>query len=483
MVETLEAPASLGFRIEGEYFTSLMRDLVREGKWRKAYGILMDGLEGMGADAVLDILRGAKKLVGVNDLDLADDDAAPTVQAWLDYQLGTCFSFRGRLYRAYGYVGGFQQKDYTLAQQIFRGEDEQMQQNRMWRKADAELSEQPRLKSFNPWKENYETVLQHRPAYYARNRSTDICIMVNLSPGEFRPVMCEEVDADVPLWYIVPTKAADVIREAHARHALPDLFDGTMEPPAPVCRTTPVADDARRAKEAALVAQAQQEQEAQAARIARMRADIVAFADADAEYGWLELSAYDEKAGRNVQLRVPHRAFICAALDRAKAQQLMPDYAPRCPSGLKLMNDDPYHSDAWIGAGMEIRDAYDREVPEQRLFLDKLYELQRQRLGFAFDVLARGKDDYVFGEVIHDPQLAGEDKILVLKTAAPEHAPAALRCKAVIVESGSKLAHLVVVSREEAIPVIRAEAALERFLPEQHVSIDFAAGKVSLQAG
>jgi len=482
MTETMDAPEALGFRIEGEYFTSLMRDMVREGRWRKAYDILMDGLEGIGAGAVLDVLRGAKKLVGVNNLDLASDDAEPTIKAWLDYQFRNCFSFRGHLYRPYGYVGGSQQKDYTLAQQIFRGEDEQMRRNRMWRKADSELSEQSQIKSFNPWKENYESVLQHRPAYYASDRSRDICIMVNLSPGEYRPVMCEEVEADVPLWYVMPTKAADVIRQAHANYPLPDLFDGTMDPPAPPRPKPQVSEETRRARAAAEDARAQEVQEAQAARIARMRDDVVAFADADSEFGWLELSAYDDQAKRNVQLRVPHRAFICAALDRAQAQHLMPEYAPRCPTGLKLMNDDPYHSDAWLGAGMEVETAYNRELPEQRLFMDKLYELQRKRLGFAFDVLARGKEDYVTGTVIHDPELASEESILVVKTAAPEYAPAAVKCKAVIVETGSKLAHLVVVSREEAISVIRTENAVEKFPQGHQVSINFSAGTVSLLA-
>jgi len=483
MTETMEAPDSLGFRIEGEYFTSLMRDMVREGRWRKAYGILMDGLEGIGAGAVLDVLRGDKKLVGVNDLDLKEDDAAATVTAWLDYQFRGCFTFHGKIYRPYGYVGGFQQKDYTLAQQIFRGEDGQMRQNRMWRKADSELSEQSQLKSFSPWKENYETVLHNRPAYYASNRSRDICVMVNLDNVNYRPVMCEEVEADVPLWYVLPSKAGDVIRQAHARSPLPDLFEGTMEPPAPSLAKAKVSDEAQRAKAAEEDAKSRAAEAAQLARIERMRADIVTFTNADTEFGWLALSGYDEPAGRQVHLRVPHRAFICAALDRAKAQHLMPDYAPRCPSGLKLLNDDPYHSDAWIGAGMDVSTAYNRELPEQRLFMDKLYELQRQRLGFSFDVLTRGSEDYVSGEVIHDAELADETKILVLKSAAAEYAPAALKCKAVIVESGSKLAHLVVVSREESIPVIRTENALERFRPGNQVSINFSAGNVSLLAG
>jgi hypothetical protein len=37
-----------------------------------------------------------------------------------------------------------------------------------------------------------------------------------------------------------------------------------------------------------------------------------------------------------VTLKVPHRAVICAALDRAKARDLTPLYKAVCPMGLKM---------------------------------------------------------------------------------------------------------------------------------------------------
>jgi phosphohistidine swiveling domain-containing protein len=211
-----------------------------------------------------------------------------------------------------------------------------------------------------------------------------------------------------------------------------------------------------------------------------LRLQIAHQADTDAEYGWKCVESYDEKAGRNVSLRIPHRALICASLRRAHAWHLMPTYDCRSPSGLKLPNDDRAHTDAWIGAGFAPDSAYDDDMPEQRLFMETMYEVQRQWLSFQIDVLARGSQTYVSGTVIHDPLEAGPDKILVVASAAPEYAPAAIQCAGVIAETGSKLAHMTIVSREEGVPVVRVADAVNKFKPGSHISIDFSDGTVEL---
>ena len=211
-----------------------------------------------------------------------------------------------------------------------------------------------------------------------------------------------------------------------------------------------------------------------------LRKQVAFAADYDAEFGWFEASKYDETAGRQVSIRVPHRAFICAALHRARAYHLMPRYEPRCPQGLKMYGDDQFHSDAWVGAGFSPDTAYDSNLPEQELFMSELYRLQRKFLSFEFDVLARGEETHVNGVVIHDPALATKDKVLVVATAAPEYADAARKCAAVIVETGSKLAHLAIVSREEGIPVLRIEGAVSKFIKGRRLYVDLTKGKLEM---
>lgn len=489
------------FSVSGEFITGHARDLVQEGNWRGAYDFLMDTLHGIDAQAALDIVQGTKKLTGVNDLELEDDDCQAEVEGWLNWQFLHCIAFAGKVFRPYGYVTSLRRDDWHLAREIAVGDDLPMLRNKLWPKADKALSEPCALRSADLWADVDAKRL--RSAYYAHDRASDVVAHVNLTPVEYRPVLFELVDADVPLWHKLPTDACSVARKAYAEGRLVDLsaerfpvpegkaaqavaemdseLDAVLDEPRPVDE---VAEQVRR--EARLRQLADDEARAEAEDAAAMRtedilrAQVRHFADSDAEYGWLQLKGYDEQAGRNVELRVPHRAFVCAALGRARAWHLMPEYESRSPSGMKLPNDDRCHTDAWLGSGLELDAAYDHDLPEQRLFMKELYELQRKWLSFSFDLLARGKEDFVAGTVTHDPAQASLEHVLVLKTAAPEFAPAARKCKAVIVETGSKLAHLVVVSREDSVPVLRMAGALERFPEGRRVYISLDSGTVEL---
>lgn len=485
------------FQISGAFVTEMARDFLREGNWRKGYHFLMDSMQGMEAQNALDILQGKKRLEGVNDLDFEDDtaEAQKEIKDALDYQMRHCFQFQGRFYEPYGKVSVFKREDWHFARRVHSGEDPCMVENRMWRAVFEQLGE--KTTGFNPWSD-YKNELALRPFYYASKPASDVMVVSSLPGLGQVTVLCKERHLDVPLWYEVTADAHAVIRALSEARELRELTqddedlyfvedepegeDAVVEPrmvrpaqrpAAPVtpwpASAAPTMEDTRGDDEFSLQDHAD-----------ILQKQIGAQADADDVYGWLELSAYDQKAGRNVSVRVPHRAFICAALGRARAFHLMPEYQPRCPSGMKMYNDDRFHTDAWVGAGLPLDDAYNDDLPEQRLFMDKLYELQRNLLQFSFDVLARGKEGLVFGEVTHDPEEASADKILVLKTADPAHADAAMRSKAVIVETGSKLAHLVIVSREEGVSVVRMEGALEKFPAGRKVTIDFEEGKVEL---
>lgn len=474
----------VGFSIDGEYLTDLVRTYVREGAWRKGYNLLMEGLEGIDSQSVLDILSGKTKLVGVNELDLASDDAQDEVKQSLDYQFRHCFQFEGRVFQAYGYVQSFQRADWWLATKIADGNDEAMLRNKWWRLACDRLDEEPTVKSYNAWERDYGPALRFRSAFYAQDRERDISVAINLPQLGNYPVLFEQLDVDVPLWYTLPKLPGDVARQAFEQGDLPDLYraevaeeDMLMFAPASQAGrilshgTSDTAEDAFDGE----AAEAEAEQ-----RVQMLRQQIVLQADQDSEYGWRELQEYDQDSGRNVTLRVPGRAFVCAALSRARASHLMPVYTAVCYSGMKMCNDDPFHTDAWIGAGQSPDTAYDMDLPEQRLFMSALYDLQRETLSFSFDVLSRGDSSFVSGTVIHDPALAQDDKILVLATADPVYAEAARRCAGVIVETGSKLAHMVIVSREASVSVIRQANALKTFLPGRHVSIDLTEGEVNL---
>lgn len=66
---------TVGFQIHGDFITDHCRSLIEEGKPKNAWLILTEGLPGITTEQAAEVLTGRKKLEGVNDVDLVDDDA------------------------------------------------------------------------------------------------------------------------------------------------------------------------------------------------------------------------------------------------------------------------------------------------------------------------------------------------------------------------------------------------------------------------
>jgi hypothetical protein len=62
------------FSIEGEFITETCRNLVAEGRPLAAWNILSEGLPDMSLEQIVDVLSGRKKLTGVNEVVLVDDN-------------------------------------------------------------------------------------------------------------------------------------------------------------------------------------------------------------------------------------------------------------------------------------------------------------------------------------------------------------------------------------------------------------------------
>jgi hypothetical protein len=71
------------FSVSGEFITNHARERWAEGAYSKAMDVL-ECLEGATHEQHLEILFGSKKLVGINDVDLVDDDWDPASEYW-DY--------------------------------------------------------------------------------------------------------------------------------------------------------------------------------------------------------------------------------------------------------------------------------------------------------------------------------------------------------------------------------------------------------------
>jgi phosphohistidine swiveling domain-containing protein len=219
-------------------------------------------------------------------------------------------------------------------------------------------------------------------------------------------------------------------------------------------------------------------------KVEEIRQEICTYADNDKEYGWKHL---EDKDG-NV-LKVPGRAFLHFAIARADYMNktgdqeiILPEYNVIAPRGLKMMNDDPLHTDCWLGAGLPLDNAYDHDMWQNRLFFEKMFEVQSTYFEHDFNILNRADQTKIKGTIVNPynyENFPKGERILVIPHLGVEFEVAALQCDAIICETGGKLAHLTTVGREMGIPIIRMENAVIAFAMPRKIEFDLMEGKIN----
>lgn len=215
---------------------------------------------------------------------------------------------------------------------------------------------------------------------------------------------------------------------------------------------------------------------------------VIAFADADKEYGWKELI---NPLNSNERLKVPYRAFLHLCVHLSGFSKLhphldisLPPYTAIFPAGVKTARDNPLHTDCWLGAGMSIGTAYDSSCWQHQLFYHEIQKCQSSFIGqeMDFTILHSAHKLHFSGTTVNISNFASVPKgkrLLVLPHLGVEFEAVALQCDAIITEHGGKLAHLVTVGREMNIPIIRVEDAAIRFALANSIKIDLMNGKIT----
>ena len=233
-----------------------------------------------------------------------------------------------------------------------------------------------------------------------------------------------------------------------------------------------------------MAAEAEEEAEdlARAAELLRIGEEVRAQAGDDT----FELVLLD---GRTVT--VPRVPFVCWAVMRTDPEAA-PPWKPVSPSGLKLMNDDPYHSDWMIGADLDLADSYKDNV--NRPAWDEAARIQENLRGGGSDVpsnvptgiiaaLDSLRRSTVRATVIVKAGkvsgVVGED-IAVLPDLSPLRVPEIERAKAVISETGGPASHLAIVARGQDLTVMRVANATDIFEPGMRVTLDPKNGTITI---
>lgn len=176
---------------------------------------------------------------------------------------------------------------------------------------------------------------------------------------------------------------------------------------------------------------------------------------------------------------IPRAPFMHWAFARMKMyEKQLPPWTPVSPTGMKMMLDDPNHTDWVIAAGF---DPQDRHVYRSgkgsftEAAMNLAHELQN-KFDEPSDVHVLVDGPYASGTIHHGrkkkPSPAGA--VVVLPNLHPDYLHAIEDAVGVITEEGGAVAHLAQVGRERNLPIVRIAGAIERFHEGGEVSIDTA---------
>jgi phosphohistidine swiveling domain-containing protein len=505
----------LHFSVAGQRLTELARSLVTEGAWERGLKLLTEGLEGCGYDVAASVLRGTHTFAGVaqasgEGLRLVEEK--PELRAEYETAL------------SYAYAGRFRHKDawyepYAVVES--------------WGEADARAAlRRTGGRILSDWERPQEAIRRfsnERSRSYMDDPDRDISVVMpwaQESDGCLREmtVLCH-ICAPAPLWWAAPTTpeagvAAFVAHKGYTLDrrnppkthrvsrlettaALPD--EPKAEPPAAGTQLATERDprilsrykSTPESKRLVAIARGQDPDEspesrasaemkeilAYQTRLGRWRTEIKDRADAmEAAVpgsGWLDIANSEGLGIGGDALRVPRAPFVNWCLWRTAGAHLAPTWDPPvCPSGVKLFNDDAFHTDWMVGAGLDPRVAYDERFLQ--VTTRAKFDVQAELLGFKVAVLAgRGT---VVGNVVH-PEENTEvppGSVAVLPNAKPGYEAAVRTARAVIVPVGGELCHLANVAREGGGRIVRVENCLQLYPVGTRVTVDCEQGRVEI---
>lgn len=464
------------FVVTGESMTRQARDFMLDGDWRRAFKWIQDGLPGISYDQIVDILKGEKKLIGENNLELVDDDVSdPDVVKYLntlDYMYYGIYRQGQKFYRPYAILEGFGPDDVKYARE----------------KTGYKFS------FFIPGREVLnQNLINARCMYYADDPDHDIVqnvkrhLLDDSVVTSSVTILCKEI-VDIPIWMLFEKnvqKAYDVIVEKYNGLPLRGYKGGSMNPKWIPTGEQHLSETLKYPKTPDVSKEIVREEE-------KEREKSVAFYMSkvlDQTKDWYTFS-YDGN-----QYRMPLAPWENYCLWRTCGAHLAMPWTMCAPEGFKIYAlDDRYHTDWLLGLQINRNNTWENvyEDPanyedEKNLknYLDNLMgSYQEEKLGFDVQVLAGNGS--VYGEVIHpmsDTKIS-EKCIAVIPSARPEWSIVANQIAkyggAIITEQGGVLCHLAIVGRETNLRLVRIEKATQKYPVGTRLILDCDKGKLNI---
>lgn len=485
---------SLHFTIEGKFIAELAREKLFNGDYVAALDLL-DCLEGMEIDEKMSILKGDLTLKGKDSnitLEVEEPEVTKEIKDWYQQTYGSIFKFNNKYFKPYAYVQSWCKNDLPSVDTDFSA-----LATSFTHQFESHLySEQEK----NPFGDLLGEHPHSRSLYYA-DESKDLALTVasdgNMPFKGKAVVLFTKEETQIPFWATeyfakTPHEAAInagkyrmlQIRGADIEYDKEVVTDFLPDPEKEakknnLAKHLPNFEKRKKYIEEFQIKEGEKSAFAFKEEIAEYKRKIVEYADNDKQYGWKHL---EDKNGNT--LKVPTRAYMHFALGRSKFRNealILPEYEAISCSDLKMGGDNPLHTDAWLGAGLELDKAYDHDSWQYKLFFNHVWDLQDKFFDNDFNILNRSNIKAFQGITVNPYNFENVPKgqrILVIPHLGVEFEVAALQCDAIICETGGKLAHLAIVGREFGIPIVRIEDATLKFFAPQELEFDLMEGKI-----
>lgn len=504
MKNSKEMVKQVHFTVEGLFIAEMARTRMQEGNYQSSLRIL-ECVEGLPLEDQIAILRGKKTLDGENsNIHLIEEDpeVAKAMDEWHQEAFGGIFSFKDKLFQPYAYVQSWSREDLPKKNSRFSSLSFQFS-----REFENELVEKMDSSSWSALLANNP---HSRSLYYAETPTQDLALTVDATKIKGLPfdgkavILFKQVTEQLPFWaqeYYAKTPfeavqkipkwklkkegaeyyTDDTINDFFPNPHVEDLSEQSevdiIQTPEYISSRNKFIDNYRENLE-------KEKQENYEKQLEEIRQKIIDYANNDKEYGWKHLEDRDGNV-----LKVPGRAFLHLAIGKGNylnrignQEATLPEYNRISPIGLKMYNDDPLHTDCWLGAGLPLDTAYDHDSWQYKLFCEKLFEVQSTYFEDDFNILNRADKREIKGTIVNPynyETVPKGERILVIPHLGVEFEVVALQCDAIICETGGKLAHLATVGREMGMPIIRIENAVVSFALPRKVEIDLLEGKIN----
>lgn len=477
---------TVSFSITGEFITDHCRERVLSGDWRGALAVLEE-VEGFGMENSIKLLKGEVELYGdsstekgvlLRETNSTDKEILKYLKSF-NFLYAGLYNFNNTVFKPEYHVKAFNAEDIETAIEIY-GED-----------SDTSAFFRARSMHYAPNSTYLATGPVTKQDKINGNYDSKL---VSKKALLWKPV------ADYPIWITPHKNIEDALADYDKHCKLSKLQTTGAEFPEQEEAKKPEKTESASTPAKKLYTRENYDAENKAREekhnimIQKIRDEIIGKLGEKGGEDWLRMpvykkeeSSYTKGAIPELYINVPRLAFLHWALKNIPAVKLgiIEEWTPVSRSGLKMYNDDRFHSDWVIAAGYDPEVFYEKHDDINTAAYAFAMTAVRNMTDFDLMVLSKSSKKRFSGRIKHlkPGEVLEEGQVGVISHAGVEF-DSALRSAAkhktgLICLTGGQMAHIVVVGREIDVPIVMWDKA-EELWGCHHVYVDTEKGTIHI---